>query len=47
MKVFTELVPPKAILALMLSVISFLSIMPELVSTNKTPYPRFFEILFL
>jgi hypothetical protein len=45
--VFTEFIPPSAIFALILSEISFLSIVPEDVSTNNTPWPIFFYILFL
>jgi hypothetical protein len=40
--VFTEFIPPSAIFALILSEISFLSIVPEDVSTNNTPWPIFF-----
>lgn len=46
-KVFTELVPPNAIFAFILSQISFFSMIPDEVSTNKIPYPKFLEILFL
>ena len=45
--VFTEFIPPSAIFALILSEISFLSIVPDDVSTNNTPWPIFFYILFL
>lgn len=45
--VSTEFAPPNAILALILSVISFFSITADDVSTNNTPYPKFFDILFL
>ena len=47
MKVSTEFYPPSAMFALILSDIVLSSIVADEVSTNKIPYPKFFEMTFL